>query len=230
MDFPLSEQKARDVMKKRGYNEVSVNMSGDVVTTINFVKHFGGIILHASAHLKNKSVSLYFVDLKYLCELSAKNFAFDHKDFEKYEQIITMYAAKCMDIDVFQILDDLKGTITSIDEPPTPTVDEPKKDIKERKRNFWDVIAQYGKEKGYSKEMCLAFYNYWTEMNENGKKLRFEIEKTRSGVFDIKGRLRTWKSNEVKFNSRFKDRDDKRAEKQDKETKATKTINKNELF
>ena len=54
----------------------------------------------------------------------------------------------------------------------------------------------------YPKEMLRAFYDYWTEMNEGGRKMRFEMQK----VFDIKKRLVTWKKNESngKFTSKGK--------------------------
>lgn len=44
----------------------------------------------------------------------------------------------------------------------------------------------------YSKEMLREFFDYWTEMNEGGAKMRFEMQR----VFDIKKRLVTWKKNE----------------------------------
>jgi len=49
----------------------------------------------------------------------------------------------------------------------------------------------------HGKEMLRAFYDYWTEKNENGKKMRFEMQK----VFDINRRLTTWAKNN-KFNGK----------------------------
>lgn len=46
----------------------------------------------------------------------------------------------------------------------------------------------------YPKEMLRAFYDYWTEKNEGGRRMRFEMEK----VFDLERRLKKWKSNEDK--------------------------------
>lgn len=43
----------------------------------------------------------------------------------------------------------------------------------------------------YGKEMVRKFFNYWSESNENGRKMRFEMQKT----FNIKMRLRTWRDN-----------------------------------
>jgi uncharacterized protein YdaU (DUF1376 family) len=50
----------------------------------------------------------------------------------------------------------------------------------------------------FSKEMIREFYDYWTEISEGQKKMRFEKEK----AFDIRRRLQTWKKNETKFGSK----------------------------
>lgn len=47
----------------------------------------------------------------------------------------------------------------------------------------------------YGADIIDEFVCYWTEKNENGKKMRFEKEKT----FDIKKRLARWKKNQEKF-------------------------------
>lgn len=67
------------------------------------------------------------------------------------------------------------------------------KDKEERANDFMNLLAQYLET--YSKETLRAFYDYWTESNPNGKKMRFEMQK----VFDVKRRLSTWKSRENKF-------------------------------
>lgn len=67
------------------------------------------------------------------------------------------------------------------------------KTIEERAIDFWNELERY---KGsYGREMLQAFYNYWTEYNEGGRKMRFEQEK----IFNIQRRLATWASNEKKF-------------------------------
>lgn len=64
--------------------------------------------------------------------------------------------------------------------------------IEERSLIFRDKCAeQLGT---YSKETLRAFYDYWTEMNDGGRRMRFEMQK----VFDIKKRLITWQKNELK--------------------------------
>lgn len=42
----------------------------------------------------------------------------------------------------------------------------------------------------YKADLLNDFYGYWTEMNPNGKKMRFEMQK----VFDVARRLSTWKN------------------------------------
>ena len=66
--------------------------------------------------------------------------------------------------------------------------------IEDRKKRFAESLRMYLKE--YGRDTLNAFYSYWTEINENGKKMRFEKEDT----FEIAKRLRTWKKNETSFN------------------------------
>lgn len=55
----------------------------------------------------------------------------------------------------------------------------------------------------YHEKMITAFIDYWTEMNPNGKLMRYEKET----VFDISRRLGTWERNENKFNKKKNDTD-----------------------
>jgi len=48
----------------------------------------------------------------------------------------------------------------------------------------------------YKDEMLFAFFNYWSEHNTNGKKMKYEMQK----VFNISARLKTWCSKE--FNNK----------------------------
>ncbi len=66
----------------------------------------------------------------------------------------------------------------------------PKVDIEQRKLSFADTIKNYLSE--YDKNLLLDFYHYWSEENQTGKKMRYELEKT----WNLQGRLRTWKKNE----------------------------------
>lgn len=67
-----------------------------------------------------------------------------------------------------------------------PTIDDRKLAFKEKLKPFRE---------NYSIEMLKSFFEYWTEINENGKKMRFEKQTT----FEIQKRLVTWKNNENNF-------------------------------
>lgn len=65
----------------------------------------------------------------------------------------------------------------------------------EFKHRLWEDIGQTFEV--YSKELILDFLDCWFEMSYNGKKMRFEKEKT----FDIKRRLGRFKRNQIKWNT-----------------------------
>lgn len=75
---------------------------------------------------------------------------------------------------------------TSSDTP----ANTPKKTIEERKAAFAEKLKPYLVQ--YGKDMLNNFYRYWTEINEGGKKMRFEMEK----VFQLSSRLTTWHKND----------------------------------
>lgn len=66
-----------------------------------------------------------------------------------------------------------------------------KKDLQTRAHDFGLKLIPYIEQ--YDKVMIRAFYDYWTESNEGGNKMRFEKEKT----FDIKRRLERWHKQEL---------------------------------
>ncbi len=63
--------------------------------------------------------------------------------------------------------------------------------IKLRANAFGQKLVPYMEM--YGKPMIREFFDYWTETNENGTKMRFEKEKT----FDVKLRLARWKKNDT---------------------------------
>lgn len=70
----------------------------------------------------------------------------------------------------------------------TPS-DTPSEALKTRKHTFGEKLIPYIEQ--YGKALIREFFDYWTEHNENGKKMRFEKEKT----FDISRRLARWSKN-----------------------------------
>lgn len=59
-----------------------------------------------------------------------------------------------------------------------------------RKDTFYQSLVPYLS--SYSKEMIRAFFNYWSEMNKSGTRMRYELEKT----WELPKRLATWASRE----------------------------------
>lgn len=48
------------------------------------------------------------------------------------------------------------------------------------------------------------FIRYWTEVSDNGKKMKWEIHKSRGGTWQMEGRMRTWKSKGYNKKNDFK--------------------------
>lgn len=101
-----------------------------------------------------------------------------------------------------------KDTVTVIDTVKVNVTDKVKENIiitasklatiETREINFRDKLIPYLDT--YGKEMLRAFFDYWTEKNEGGKKMKFEMQK----VFEIEKRLRTWSGNNFKQQSSTK--------------------------
>lgn len=69
--------------------------------------------------------------------------------------------------------------------------------LKQRKRDFAQSLVPFVDK--YGKDMIHAFYDYWSETNDGGHKMRWELAKNKGGTFSIAGRLATWYRNEKKF-------------------------------
>ncbi len=75
----------------------------------------------------------------------------------------------------------------------TTSLDVAKKDDLSLRKNFFrEKISNY--EHLYDPDMLNDFFEYWTEPTPNGKKMRFELEKT----WDVKRRLSRWYNNNKK--------------------------------
>lgn len=72
---------------------------------------------------------------------------------------------------------------------PTNTLTNTLKSVEERKKEFAEKLKPYLEK--YGREMLNNFYLYWTEINDGGKKMRFEMKK----VFQLSSRLVTWYNN-----------------------------------
>lgn len=72
--------------------------------------------------------------------------------------------------------------------------DTPNEALDKRKHAFGEKLIPYIEQ--YGKTLIREFFDYWTEHNENGKKMRFEKEKT----FEISRRLARWSKNNRRNN------------------------------
>lgn len=69
------------------------------------------------------------------------------------------------------------------------------KDKSEREKEFNDFCKELNKEGIFNTSILKEFISYWTESNLDGKKMKFEMQKT----FDIKRRLIKWQKNQIKW-------------------------------
>ena len=76
------------------------------------------------------------------------------------------------------------------EERPTATLT-----IEDRKQQFRQKVSQIAQDQNYPAAIVEDFCRYWLEMNEGGKKMRFETE----NIFNHKMRLVTWINNEKKW-------------------------------
>jgi hypothetical protein len=63
-----------------------------------------------------------------------------------------------------------------------------KKSLEERQKDFYESLVPYIDK--YDRQMIRDFYNYWSQVNEGGTKMLWEMQK----AFEISKRLATWSS------------------------------------
>ena len=85
-------------------------------------------------------------------------------------------------------IDTIMNLIDEYTKPKTKTLEERKDDF------TWKCVEFIGE---YPDELVCEFKDYWTEHNEGGKKMRFEMSKNQP--FNIKRRLATWKKNQKNY-------------------------------
>lgn len=206
----LSKEQAQEVMKKRGYEFVAGSGNGKAFFFRKMLegKEWSGTGIHAKVNLDREQVELTFSDLQYAYTLNSYGFAIDHENFNKFEKILIEYARALISIDPLSKIEKKKIIPSSIGE---------------RKINFWAKITPLAKKKEMSKEDTLEFFKHWTQMNEGGKKMWFEMQK----MFDINRRLDTWRGNEKKWNKSFIS---EKVEKQNEDMKIKKVVKKKDIF
>ena len=65
-----------------------------------------------------------------------------------------------------------------------------KKSIEERQKEFYNELIPYVDT--YGKNMIRSFFNYWSQVNKNGKKMLWEMQQ----AFELPKRLSTWHGKE----------------------------------
>ncbi len=71
-------------------------------------------------------------------------------------------------------------------------IQEQPKDLQERRIKFFEKVGKQFLSK-YDRQMLIDFCEYWTESNEGGKLMRYEMKKNQP--FNPTRRLVTWHSN-----------------------------------
>lgn len=69
------------------------------------------------------------------------------------------------------------------------------KDKEKREKDFMSKCKSLQDKHSIDNVMLMAFVDFWTESNENGKLMRFEMQKT----FDISRRIAKWKANDKEW-------------------------------
>ena len=70
------------------------------------------------------------------------------------------------------------------------------KDKEKREKDFMVKCKALQDKHKFDNVMLLSFVDFWTESNEGGRQMRFEMQKT----FDISRRMAKWKSNDKEWN------------------------------
>jgi hypothetical protein len=86
-------------------------------------------------------------------------------------------------------------SIVPIDKQRNKEIKKPinQESLESRKLAFAETIKNYLPD--FDRVLLLDFYHYWSEENQAGSKMRYELEKT----WNLAGRIRNWKKNEAKF-------------------------------
>lgn len=91
-----------------------------------------------------------------------------------------------------------KGIVIRIEDENENEITTELEVIKEREEKFKETIRPHVDL--YGKEMCVAFFDYWTEPNKSNTQMRFEQQKT----WEICRRLKTWAKNNKQFSKKEK--------------------------
>lgn len=82
---------------------------------------------------------------------------------------------------------------------PKKTKEDVKSDTERRRNEFYNSLIPFVQT--YGKEMVREFYDYWSECNKSGSKMRYEQEPT----WDLVRRLARWSNNDKSYKSKSND-------------------------
>lgn len=89
-----------------------------------------------------------------------------------------------------------KENSTTVEKKKTKDKDAAKAATLSRKEAFYQSLIPFVGL--YPKKMIRAFFDYWSEQNKSGTKMRFELEKT----WELSRRLKTWEKKEYQYGNR----------------------------
>jgi hypothetical protein len=117
----------------------------------------------------------------------------------KYNSSTSPKVKTCIDKEFLHVKDTVlieyvKSMDTRSQEEQEEEQEEEKNKIEGRKLKFALTIKPFAEK--YGKDMCNAFYKYWTEPNKSGTKFRQESEKN----WELSLRLARWAQNDKNYN------------------------------
>ena len=211
---PFDYKEAIKVMEGWGYTHTADNHAK---TVLFFLKTFEEKKLHLHATV---TLSAHLIDLDTIGNLDlgitlyCDSIDIGNVKFPEFEKRLFNYLYLCIYGKPFcSVEDDTNNGLYFKPEPKGQTNgggkpiggDEQgkgkpstKPSIKERKLKFWEEVKHIAKQKGYPKELAVAFYTYWSEMNKSQTSFRREKE----NFFNIPKRFATWIKNDKNWSNK----------------------------
>jgi hypothetical protein len=207
---------AIELMKSRGYEHTATNGASTILYFLKKRDH--DLHIHATVFLETQKVDLDNTGLLDLgITIYCESIPIEYETFKDFEERLYNYTYLCVyGIQSSSIHTDSRNELhfkTEVgsktfhsNRDPIGFIDpssiggekegkgkpSSKPSIKERKLKFWDEVKEVAKQKGYPKELAVAFYTYWSEANKSNTVFRREKE----NFFDIPKRFATWIKND----------------------------------
>jgi len=134
--------------------------------------------------------------ISYLVKYAREHFALKPKDEKVFKDHLDVNNIDTKNEQVFkQVLEQIFELYINVneDENINKDINKDNSSIVARKREFKKKV--YSFQKKYPVDMLDKFYDYWTEKNTSGKKMRKEMQPT----FEVSKRLASWASRNKEF-------------------------------